>query len=184
MKRHSPLLNRAQALARVEQHLRRHGFPRLQMLFLVTLTGGFGLLASFCMLRLGMDAMALRYPLALACAYLFFLFLIWLWLRTSAQDHQDIPDLSGLVPSDLPGAPQADFASGGGGDFGGGGASASFDASPVACSAPGEAPDMLRTLLPFALTAVFLSVTGLAMSWYAPGANSIGRVMAHASVSK
>lgn len=257
MKRRSPLINRAQALARVEHHLRRHGFPRLQMLFLVTLTGGFGLLASFCMLRLGLDAMALRYPLALACAYLFFLFLIWLWLRTSAQDHQDIPDLSGLVPSDLPGAPRADFASGGGGDFGGGGASASFDASPVACSAPAEAAAnpfseaassvgdadelaiplavvalavglafaslyvvyiapilfaevlvdgllayalfrhlkaedrpfwlataMRRTLLPFALTAVFLSVTGMAMSWYAPGANSIGRVMEHASVSK
>ncbi|TCO96867.1 hypothetical protein EV684_1284 [Rubrivivax gelatinosus] len=46
------------------------------MALLVALTGGFGLLASFTLLRLGLDSMALRYPLALAFAYLFFLFLI------------------------------------------------------------------------------------------------------------
>ena len=65
----------------VEADLRSKSFPRLQMLLLVALTGAFGLLASFSMLRLGLDSMALRYPLALAAAYGFFLVLIWLWLR-------------------------------------------------------------------------------------------------------
>lgn len=108
------------------------------MLFLVTLTGAFGLLASYCMLSLGLDTMAVRYPLALACAYLFFLLLIWLWLRTNAQDHQELPDLTGLVPSDAPGTPPASCASGGGGDFGGGGATASFDSASVGSTASHE----------------------------------------------
>lgn len=59
-RRRSPPVTRAQVLARVESRLRSHGFPRLQMLFLVTLTGVFGLLASYCMLSLGVDAMAVR----------------------------------------------------------------------------------------------------------------------------
>ena len=40
------------------------------------------------------------------------------------------------------------------------------------------------TLAPFALTAVFVSMSGLAMSWYAPEATSIGQVFKHASDSK
>lgn len=109
----------------MQERLERHSFPRLQMLLLVALTGGCGLLASFVMLLLGVESMALRYPLALAVAYLFFLFLIWLWLRTNAGEYADaVPDGSfdagggGGVPG---------MRSGGGGDFGGGGASGSFD---------------------------------------------------------
>lgn len=249
---------RAQALARVESRLRRHGFPRLQMLFLVSLTGVFGLLSSYCMLSLGLDAMALRYPLALACAYLFFLFLIWLWLRTNAQDYQDIPDLTGLGPSDAGCAPPADCTSGGGGDFAGGGATGSFDSASVTSNALHEgagkalaeaagsigeaeefaiplaviaiavalaaglafaslyivyiAPVLFAEVLldgvlayalfrrlrsedrrhwltsavrstpaPFALTAVFVALSGWAMTWYAPQATSIGQVIEHAS---
>lgn len=104
----------------------RDSFPRLQMMLLVALTGGFGLLASFTLLHLGVSSMALRYPLALACAYTFFLFLIWLWLRTNAQDYLDAPDLTDLLPEAAPSLGQ--MRSGGGGDFGGGGASARFDA--------------------------------------------------------
>jgi hypothetical protein len=37
-----------------------------------------------------------------------------------------------------------------------------------------------HTWLPFAITAVFLMAVGAAMSAYAPGAKSIGQVMAHA----
>ncbi len=103
------------------------------MILLVSLTGGFGLLSSFVLLHLGVDAMALRYPLALACAYVFFLFLIWLWLRSNAQDYLDAPDLTDLLPGRSSGF--AEF-SGCGGDFGGGGASGSFDGP----SAPTEGP--------------------------------------------
>ncbi len=38
-----------------------------------------------------------------------------------------------------------------------------------------------RTALPFALTAIFVSATGAAMAAYAPGARSIGQVIAHSS---
>ena len=114
------------------------------MTLIAALTGGIGLLSSFVMLRLGLDSMAFRYPLAVCCAYLFFLFLVWLWLRTNAEDYADLPDLSpgfgnasGGQSSSAP-----DFRSGEGGDFGGGGASASFDASSGASDAPAT-PDGL-----------------------------------------
>ncbi|CAN7535024.1 hypothetical protein LJR039_003682 [Pseudorhodoferax sp. LjRoot39] len=38
-----------------------------------------------------------------------------------------------------------------------------------------------RTVLPFAATAVFVALVGAAMAAYAPGAQSIGQVMAHAA---
>ena len=139
MKRRSPFVSRVQIIQRVEADLRSKSFPRLQMLLLVALTGAFGLLASFSMLRLGLDSMALRYPLALAAAYGFFLVLIWLWLRTNAEDYFDIPDPSPLVPSGGSSADAGAFTSGGGGDFGGGGASGSFDGG-VSTLAPVRSP--------------------------------------------
>ena len=134
---HSTIANsRALAVQRVRDRLARDSFPRVQMALLVALTGGFGLLASFTMLKFGVDSMALRYPIALALAYLFFLFLIWLWLRTKAQDYLDAPDITDLMPrpGGLGGPP--DFKSGGGGDFGGGGASGGFDGAAVPLEAP------------------------------------------------
>lgn len=41
-----------------------------------------------------------------------------------------------------------------------------------------------RTALPFLLTGVFVSATGAAMAAYAPGAQSIGQVMQHPSVTR
>jgi hypothetical protein len=247
---------RAHAIRRVEAHLRSSSFPRLQMMLLVSLTGGMGLLASYTLLHVGLDSMALRYPLALAVAYLFFLGLLWLWLRTKADDYLDVPDLSGIsLPS--PSSAVDHFSSGAGGDFGGGGASASFDAPATgmseasdgpmkvvgeAAASVGDADELAiplvvillaiglavaslyvvyiapvlfaevlvdgalsyalfkrlraedrpmwissavrHTWLPFAITAVFLMAVGAAMSAYAPGAKSIGQVMAHAKHSK
>lgn len=95
------------------------------MTLIVALTGATGLLASFILLRAGVDSMMVRYPLALVFAYLIFLLLLWLWLRTKPEDYLDVPDLSGL-----PGRGSGDVSipfRGGGGDFGGGGASGSFD---------------------------------------------------------
>jgi hypothetical protein len=132
--------SRALAVQRVKDRLVRDSFPRIQMALLVALTGGFGLLASFTLLKFGVDSMALRYPMALALAYLFFLFLIWLWLWTKAEDYLDVPDISGLMPQTekLGGLP--DFRSGGGGDFGGGGASGTFGETAVPLEAPGSSP--------------------------------------------
>jgi hypothetical protein len=257
MPRPTPFVLRAQAIKRVEAQLRGSGFPRLQMMLLVGLTGGFGLLASFTMLHFGLDAMAARYSAALVCSYLFFLLLVWLWLRTKAEDYLDVPDISGLVPSGGPTSGVSTFGSGGGGDFGGGGASGSFEAPAVnlggvtdtsansvseAISGIGDADElaipvavialaiglavaslyvvyiapvlfaevlvdgalsyalfrhlrrddrpmwllsaMRHTLLPFLATGVFLAVVGGAMSAYAPGAKSVGQVIAYASAKK
>jgi hypothetical protein len=256
MNRRSPFVTRALAIRRVEAQLRSSSFPRLQMMLLVALTGGFGLLASFSMLRLGLDSMALRYPLALVVSYLFFLILLWLWLRTKASDYLEVPDLSGLAPSGGQPSSSIDLASGGGGSFGGAGASGTFDApladlggvtdAPMkavgeAASSIGDADElaipivaivlaavlatglvlaslyavyiapalfaellvdgglsyalfrrlrsqdrplwlasaMRRTVMPFAVTAVFLAAVGAAMSAYAPEAKSIGQVIGH-----
>jgi hypothetical protein len=117
-------------IRRLMGKLEGDGYPRLQMFFLVMLTGTAGLAASFTLLHGGVESMLARYPLSVGCAYLAFLFLLWLWLRTKADDYLDgsfdIPLPSGSHDSasiDLEPAP--DF-SAGGGDFGGGGASGSF----------------------------------------------------------
>jgi hypothetical protein len=155
------------------------------MMWLVALTGGAGFLASFTLLHAGLDAMALRYPLALAVAYLFFLCLLWLWLRTRG-DGLDVPDVSGLIPSGpKPGhsASHSDaFASGKGGDFGGGGASASFDApeapvgampdSPMkamgdAASSVGDADELAIPLLAI-IMAMSLALASLYVVYIAP----------------
>lgn len=81
----------------VQARLEAESFPRLQMSLLVVLTGGAGLLASFVLLHLGVDSMAVRYPLAVTVAYGVFLLLLWLWLRTKAEDYSEVelPEPSG-----------------------------------------------------------------------------------------
>lgn len=122
-----PAVSRASVVLRVQGELAQ-GFPRVQMFLLVALTGGFGLLASFCMLKLGLESMALRYPLALTAAYLFFLMLLWLWLRTRGDDYANVPDLAPNLSSSDPSCGPA-FGSGDGGSFAGGGASGSYEGS-------------------------------------------------------
>ena len=56
-----PPLQRHQLVARLRDRLERQGFPRLQMLLLVSLTGAAGFVASFTLLRLGLTEMWLRY---------------------------------------------------------------------------------------------------------------------------
>ena len=127
-----PTRSRYHAVLHLQSQLEERSFPRLQMGFLVGLTGGFGLLASFALLNAGMQSMALRYPLALGLAYLFFLFLLWLWLRSTASDYAgELPNLGEGMPSgggvSGDARPPAPMSSGGGGQYGGGGANGSFD---------------------------------------------------------
>ena len=136
------LFTRSGEIARLMGRLNRDGYPRLQMSLLVALTGGAGLLASFLLLHsAGIQAMHVRYPVAVGGAYLVFLFLLWLWLRTEADDYLDasidIADLSGGGSSGVDAMP--DFG-GSGGEFGGGGASGNFviDDSLPASSLPGS----------------------------------------------
>ncbi len=131
MRKGLPTFARTVAIQRVRERLMRDSFPRTQMAFIVALTGGFGLLSSFAMLQLGVDSMAIRYPLALTLAYLFFLVLIWLWLRTKAEDYLDTAEAVDLIPRPRIPSGGHEFKSGGGGDFAGAGGGGSFEA-PIA----------------------------------------------------
>jgi hypothetical protein len=76
----------------------------------------------------GVDALALRWPVALGVAYAAFIGLLWLWCRwLLSRDEGDVGDPGFDANSlDRMGA-DAPFQSGGGGDFGGGGASGTFE---------------------------------------------------------
>ena len=53
------LFSRRGEILRLMRKLEWDGFPRLQMLFLVILTGAAGMVASYALLRSGVDSMAL-----------------------------------------------------------------------------------------------------------------------------
>ncbi|MFZ2160794.1 MAG: hypothetical protein WAW02_01125 [Sideroxyarcus sp.] len=138
-------ISRSSEVQRLQRRLERDGFPRLQMLLLVTITGASGFLASFALFHAGLQAMSVRYLLACAIAYLVFLLLLWLWLRTKAEDYADIPDVGNVFPSSGNSGGEGACYSGEGGDFGGGGASASFDGAPAEASdSGGVAGEMLE----------------------------------------
>lgn len=120
--------SRQEAIQRLRGRLENDGYPRLQMMLLVAITGGVGFLSSYALLRAGLDQMAARYVLACGIAYLAFLGLLWLWMHTRASDYLDVPDLSGVGPRHDTAAADADW-DGGGGQSGGGGASSAFDGS-------------------------------------------------------
>lgn len=243
---------RADIIHRVRARLLAKSFPRVQMALIVMLTGGFGFLSSFSLLALGVDSMAMRYPLALGFAYLFFLLLIWLWLRTSITDYADIPDITTFLPNNRTSACVGEWT---GTDASGmsinlndsmptlkdevssplglvkdsvsmvsdadevvipllvvalllGLAVASFYIiyiAPVIFAEVlvdgalsyalfrhlrNQAPQhwlsstIRRTVLPFALTAAFASLMGAAMASYAPGAQSLGDVIAYANTPR
>lgn len=100
----SPLklpVNRAGELVRARQHLRERGWPRLQMALIVALTGAAGFLASHLLRLAGIDAMLLRYPMAVLLAYGVFLLLMWIWIRWRWDNVLDgrSPDVGSGSPS-------------------------------------------------------------------------------------
>ena len=80
---------RARLVGRLRQRLAAQSWPRVQMALIVALAALVGLLASAVFWRVGVTAMAWRYPLATLVAYAAFLGLIGLWLRTRAEDWSD-----------------------------------------------------------------------------------------------
>lgn len=171
MAQRSPYFVRVHEIRRVASKLRGEAFPRLQMLLLVALTGGFGLLSSFGLLQAGLDSMAIRYPVALALSYGFFLFLLWLWLRTNAANYIDVPDPTGFNRSGSAADVPADFVGGGGGDFAGGGASASFEAPQLelgkTVGTVGDADELAIPLVVIVL-AVGLAIASFYVVYIAP----------------
>jgi hypothetical protein len=138
--------SREELVEKAKDRLSREGLPRLQMSLVVALTGGAGFLASYSLLQLGVDSMALRYPVAAAIAYLIFLLLLWIWLviqrRGGLEEVVDAADLIDLTDGALHIAGDTvDTFSGGGGSFGGGGATTSFEQpTSLGVSAPIRVP--------------------------------------------
>lgn len=134
-------LDRYHEIQRIRSALERDGIPRTQMSLLVMFTGIAGFIASYMLLHAGLTEMWLRYLVSFGIAYLAFLLLLWIWLRTRADDYNDIPDFSDVVPSPSGTGSSGSCYSGKGGDFGGGGASSSFDGPVDDISTVGDAGD-------------------------------------------
>jgi hypothetical protein len=120
---------------RLQEDLERFGWPRLQMLLIVALTGAVGFVSSFALLHSGVTSLWERYPIAVALAYFGFLFFLWCWLRLDADDVVNWVDLPGNVPTGGGrggGCGASKPFEAGGGHYGGGGASSSFHAADVA----------------------------------------------------
>lgn len=122
--------NRGSEVVRARQHLQQLGWPRLQMALIVALTGAAGFLASHLLRLAGIDAMPLRYPMAVLLAYGVFLLLMWIWIRWRWDNVLDglSPDVGSGSPSPRGSAVEPPW-SGVGGRSGGGGASASWNES-------------------------------------------------------
>ena len=71
--------NRAKTALR--SYFRRRSFPRLTLTLLLAITGGVGFLISDGMLRLGVEHMWVRYPVAVLASYGFLLGLIRIWVE-------------------------------------------------------------------------------------------------------
>ncbi len=120
------------------RQLQHRGWPRLQMALIVVLTGAAGFLASHVLRLAGMDAMLLRYPLAVLVAYGVFLLLMWLWIRWRWDAVVDGLG-SGPGGGGRPGSPWT----GSGGHSGGGGASASWGEAAASSSTSADSASLL-----------------------------------------
>jgi hypothetical protein len=129
-------MERMHALAasrrRFVSRLAAHVVVRFHMGLIFTATAAAALLASWLLLQMGVDALALRYGLAVVTAYLVFFLLVRAWIEyvTSAGVRDrgfDLPDVP--APGGRGGEPAALAPQGG--RFGGAGASGSFDEPPV-----------------------------------------------------
>jgi hypothetical protein len=85
-----PPLARWDLLRRLERHLLRTSYPRIQVFLLVLLTGAVGLLTSTVLLHLQVRIMALRYFVSVAVAYGAFLVFVWLWILSQQRRWKGI----------------------------------------------------------------------------------------------
>jgi hypothetical protein len=124
---------------RVKRYLVQRFYTRFHMSLILASSTLAAMLASAGLLWLGVTAMLVRYPLAVAVAYLTFLAGVGLWIRylglgresaagRGIVDSADLPDVSVGGGSSSPGS--AGGLGRGGGSFDGGGASASWAEGP------------------------------------------------------
>ncbi|CAH0226217.1 hypothetical protein [Stenotrophomonas lactitubi] len=166
--------SRSTEAMRARRQLQHRGWPRVQMALIVVLTGAAGFLASHVLRLAGMDAMLLRYPLAVLMAYGVFLLLMWIWIRWRWDAVADGLS-SGPGGGGSPGSPW----SGSGGHSGGGGASASWgeaaassrmgtDSTSLLDVADGEAGLPLLAILGIIALVATVLLASVWVVWSAP----------------
>ncbi|RYX94495.1 MAG: hypothetical protein EOO28_14060 [Comamonadaceae bacterium] len=124
----------------LERELRQRHSLRLHGACIGALTLCMIWAVSYVLMRLGHNALALRYLASLGAGYLFYLLLLWVWarwlLRRDGEDAGDMldagADLADVNLPDLPFARAPQLRSGRGGDFGGGGATADYSGPATA----------------------------------------------------
>ncbi|MBN8247726.1 MAG: hypothetical protein J0L84_09815, partial [Verrucomicrobia bacterium] len=87
--------HRFRRLRRIEQGLLRRRYPRLEMALILSISGVAAALVSALVLRLGLESMALRYPMAAAAGYGVFLLLLRLWLRIQSEGRSVLEGADG-----------------------------------------------------------------------------------------
>jgi hypothetical protein len=162
---------------RADLHQRR--WLRWHCFLIGTLTLLTAWLASHTLMRLGSEALWLRYGMAFAVAYAVFVVLLYAWARwLLSRDQADATRADGgwgggdgaAAPGGGNASGGVPFRSGGGGDFGGAGAGGSFDAPASealaetaggALELAGAADEAAIVLLPLAVVAALAA--GLAV---------------------
>ncbi len=132
---------------RVRADLRARRWLRLHCAVIGLLTLLAGWACSHALMRLGGDALWLRYGASFAVAYGVLMLLLYLWARwLLSRDEADWLQIdggggSGGGSASRPGGDLASMQSGGGGDFGGAGGGGSFDLPDVPAALPDGAGD-------------------------------------------
>lgn len=192
------LLRRMWTRDGIKRYLVQRFYTRFHMSLILASSGLAAMLCNWILLQaVGVHAMWVRYPLAVALSYLTFLAGVWLWLRYVGLGQGSSPDtgsaLDGLDGPDISlgggsGDAVSETVARGGGQFGGGGASDSWaDAQPVQSwvgdggSASGsggssfslgdfgdlDADGIVLLLLALALVAAIFLASGYVI-WFAP----------------
>lgn len=113
---------RERKIESLKRRLQRTSYPRIHASLILLLTGLAGFLVSFTLLRLGVSAMWLRYPLAILVAYGVFLILLRVWLSLCRPREWDVLEIVEDTVEVVSESAAGDPGFGGGADFGGGGA--------------------------------------------------------------
>ncbi len=149
-----PETEEGRARDRVKRYLVQRFYTRFHMSLILASSGFACMLGNWIMLRAGVHAMWVRYPIAITLAYLTFLAGVWLWLqyvgntcgdgrKQSVVDGGNLPDLvpnfgggGGGSSVEIPDALRV-----GGGSFDGGGAGGGWtDANPMQAFAGDASP--------------------------------------------
>jgi hypothetical protein len=125
----------------LKRRLVQRFYTRFHMSLILASSGLVAMLASAALLKVGVTAMLVRYPIAVAAAYATFLGGVWLWLRyagvapqeqgsagRSLAKNAEVPDIPLGGGSGGSGGSAGGAFSGKGGSFDGGGASGSWAA--------------------------------------------------------